>query len=64
VIAPRADWSRVDATQEEIAAQIAEDEVEAMRDAAAWARRVRRKVGLSQVAFARLIGKGAFGRAV
>jgi hypothetical protein len=35
-----------------------------MRDAAAYARRVRRKVGLSQVAFARLIGKGAFGRAV
>jgi putative transcriptional regulator len=51
------DWSRIDATtEEEIAAQIAEDEAEAMRDAAAYARRVRRKVGLSQVAFARRIG--------
>jgi putative transcriptional regulator len=57
VITPRTDWSRVDATtEEEIAAQIAEDEVEAMRDAAAYARRVRRRVGLSQVAFARRIG--------
>jgi putative transcriptional regulator len=51
------DWSRVDATtEEEIAAQIAQDEAQAMRDAAAYARRVRRRVGLSQVAFARRIG--------
>jgi putative transcriptional regulator len=57
VVTPRTDWSRVDATtEEEIAAQIAEDEAEAMRDAAAYARRVRRKIGLSQVAFARRIG--------
>ncbi|MGH6898410.1 MAG: helix-turn-helix domain-containing protein [Geminicoccaceae bacterium] len=56
-LTPRADWSRIDATtEEEITAQIAEDEAEAMRDAAAYARRVRRKVGLSQVAFARRIG--------
>ena len=56
-IMPEVDWARVDATTEsEIAAQIAEDEAEAMRDAAAYARRVRRKVGLSQVAFARRIG--------
>ena len=56
-LVPQIDWSRVDATtEEEIAAQIAEDEAEAMRDAAAYARRVRRKVGLSQVAFARRIG--------
>jgi putative transcriptional regulator len=56
-ITPRTDWSRVDATtEEEIAAQIAEDEAEAMRDAAAYARRVRHRVGLSQVAFARRIG--------
>ena len=56
-VAPRIDWSRVDATsEEEIAAQIAEDDAEAMDDAAAYARRVRRKVGLSQVAFARRIG--------
>jgi putative transcriptional regulator len=40
---PQVDWARVDATtEEEIAAQIAEEEAEAMRDAAAWARRVRR----------------------
>jgi putative transcriptional regulator len=51
------DWARVDATtEEEIAAQIAQDEAEAMRDAAAYVRRVRRKIGLSQVAFARRIG--------
>lgn len=43
-------------TKEEIAAQIAEDQAEAMRDTAAYVRRVRRKVGLSQVAFARGIG--------
>jgi putative transcriptional regulator len=51
------DWARVGATTEaEIAAQIAEDEAEAMRDAAAYARRVRPKIGLSQDAFARRIG--------
>jgi putative transcriptional regulator len=56
-VTPRIDWSRVDATSnEEIAAQIAEDEAEAMRDVAAYARRVRRSVGLSQIAFARRIG--------
>jgi putative transcriptional regulator len=56
-LVPEVDWARIDATtEEEIAAQIAEDEAEAMRDAAAYARRVRRKVGLSQVAFARRIG--------
>ena len=42
-----ADWARIDATEAEIAAQIAEDDVEAIRDAAACARRVRPKVGLS-----------------
>jgi putative transcriptional regulator len=56
-LAPQVDWSRIDATtEEEIAAQIAQDDAEAMRDAAAYARRVRRKVGLSQVAFANRIG--------
>ncbi len=56
-LAAQADWSKIDATtEEEIAAQIAEDDAEAMRDAAAYARRVRRKVGLSQVAFARRVG--------
>ena len=43
-------------TEAEIAAQIADDEAEGLRDAAAYARRVRRKVSLSQVAFARRIG--------
>lgn len=56
-LVPAVNWSKIDATtEEEIAAQIAEDEAEAMQDAAAYARRVRRKVGLSQVAFARRIG--------
>lgn len=55
--ASQVDWSRIDATTEqEIAAQVAEDDAEAMRDAGAYARRVRRKIGLSQVAFAKRIG--------
>jgi putative transcriptional regulator len=42
------DWARVDAlTESEIAAQIAEGDAEAMRDAAAYARRVRRRIGRS-----------------
>jgi hypothetical protein len=37
---PQADWGRIDATtEEETAVQIAEDEAEAMRDAAASRRR-------------------------
>jgi putative transcriptional regulator len=56
-LVPEVDWARVDATtEEEIATQIAEDDRESIRDAAAYARRVRRKVGLSQVAFAKRIG--------
>ena len=39
-LAPKVDWAKIDATTEaEIAIQIAEDEAEAMRDAAAHARR-------------------------
>ena len=54
---PRTDWSRIDATtEEEIAAQAAEDDAEGMRDAAAYARRVRQKLGLSQRSFALRIG--------
>jgi hypothetical protein len=42
----KVDWARVDATSEaEIAAQIAEDDAEAMRAAVAYARRVRRRIG-------------------
>jgi putative transcriptional regulator len=54
---PQIDWARIDATTEkEIATQAAEDEADAKREATAYARRVRRKIGLSQVAFARQIG--------
>ncbi len=54
----RVDWSRVDATTDaELVQQETEDDAEAMRDAAAWARRVRRRTGLSQGGeFARRIG--------
>jgi len=56
-IEPRADWERVDAaTEAEISRQIAEDEAEAIKAMAAWARRVRRRVALSQIDFARRIG--------
>ena len=55
-IAPRADWSRADAvTEADIARHAAEDDADGMRDAAAWARRVRRRLGLSQTDFARRI---------
>jgi putative transcriptional regulator len=51
------DWARIDATTEEkITAQLAEDDAEAARDSAGWARRVRRRTGFSQVEFARRLG--------
>ena len=53
----RIDVARVDATTEaEIARQAAEDDDVLRRDAAAYARRVRRKTGLTQVEFAARIG--------
>lgn len=56
-LALEVDWSRIDATTEaDIAAQIAADDADALLDAAAYARRVRRRVGLSQMAFAKRIG--------
>jgi putative transcriptional regulator len=56
-VEPRADWARVDATTEaEIDAQDAFDDADAAKDAAAWARRVRQRAGLSQAEFARRIG--------
>jgi hypothetical protein len=56
-IEPRSDWARVDATTEaEIERQAADDDAGAAMDAAAWARRVRRRAGLSQAEFARRIG--------
>lgn len=52
----RIDKARVDATSEdEIAAQKAADEAEAMQDAARFARRVRRRLGLSQAEFSKRI---------
>lgn len=54
---PRSDWSRVDATtDQEIARHATEDDADARRDAAAWVRHVRKKLGLSQRAFAARIG--------
>lgn len=48
----RIDLARVDATTEkEITAQIAADEAGAMQDAAKFARRVRKRLGLSQMEF-------------
>jgi putative transcriptional regulator len=56
-IRPRTDWSVVDATTEaDIARHAKEDSDEAAHDAAAWAREVRRRVGLSQTDFSRCIG--------
>ncbi len=52
----RFDPAVVDATTEaEIALQIQEDDAEAMQDMARYARRVRRRLGLSQVELARRI---------
>ncbi|NLY26852.1 MAG: helix-turn-helix domain-containing protein [Alcaligenaceae bacterium] len=50
------DTAGVDATTEQdIARQIAEDEAEAMQDAARYARRIRSRLGLSQAEFSRRI---------
>ena len=52
----RIDLARVDATAEkEITTQIAVDEAGAMQDAAKFARRVRKRLGLSQVEFSNRI---------
>jgi len=52
----RIDETRVDATTEEdIARHMAEDEAQAMQDAAHYARRVRSRLGLSQAEFSRRI---------
>lgn len=48
----RIDPDRVDATTEaDIAHQMAEDEAQALQDAAKFARRVRKRLGLSQAEF-------------
>ena len=52
----RIDTARVDATTEEdIARHEAADEADAMQDAAKFARRVRRRLGLSQAEFSHRI---------
>lgn len=52
----RIDPARVDATTEaDIAGQIADDETEALLDAAKFARRVRKRLGLSQSEFSQRI---------
>ena len=54
--AGRVDLARLDATSEEdIARQQAADDAEAMQEAAKFARRVRKRLGLSQVEFSRRI---------
>ena len=51
--AGRIDAARLDATTEpDIAAQAAQDDAQAMQDAGQFARRVRRRLGLSQAQFA------------
>ena len=52
----RVNYEVLDATTEEdIARQAREDDAEAMRDMGRFARRVRRRLGLTQVEFARRI---------
>ncbi len=52
----RIDFARVDATtEEEIAAHEAADDAAAIQDAAKFARRARRRLGLTQAEFARRI---------
>ena len=52
----RIDPLRVDATTEQdIAAHQADDEADALQDAAKFARRVRKRLGLSQMEFSRRI---------
>ncbi|MDX8379987.1 MAG: helix-turn-helix domain-containing protein [Gallionella sp.] len=56
LVVGRIDIARVDATTEEdIATQKADDQAEAMKDAAKFARRVRKRLGLSQSEFSRRI---------
>lgn len=53
----RIDRARVDiTTEQDIAAQLTIDEMEAMQDAAKFVRRVRKRLGLSQVEFSERIG--------
>ena len=52
----RVDYSALDGvTEADLASQKREDDAEAMQDVARFARRVRRRLGLTQVEFARRI---------
>ncbi len=52
MLAGRVDMARVDATTEaDIARHMAEDEAQSMQDAALFAQRVRKRLGLSQAEF-------------
>ena len=52
----RVDTARLDATSErDIAMQIAADDADSMQDAAKFARRVRKRLGLSQLEFSNRI---------
>ena len=52
----RVDYSALDgATEADLASQKREDDAEAMQDVARFARRVRRRLGLTQIEFARRI---------
>jgi len=54
--AGRVDYAALDgATEADLASQEREDDAEAMQDVARFARRVRRRLGLTQVEFARRI---------
>lgn len=56
LVPERIDPARVDATTEaDIAKQAAADEAQAMQDAAKFARRVRKRLGLSQAEFSQRI---------
>lgn len=56
-VTPQVDTAKLDATTEaDIARHAAEDDADARRDAAAYARKVRRKLGMSQAQFAQRIG--------
>ena len=53
----RVDYARLDATTEaDIQRHMAEDDADAMKDAAAYAKRVRRRFGMTQAVFAFRIG--------
>jgi len=56
-IEARVNLRRIDATTEaDIVRHLAADDADAIRDAAAYSRRVRRRTGLTQAAFATRIG--------